>query len=80
MAQTKVIFRVFKNGEVIALFPEIKEQRGCIMSYMHIGQHGSADTGIVYDTRLAKEPEYRELHRELTAIGYSLKVCKKIMH
>ena len=80
MAQTKVVYRVFKNGEVIALFPEIKEQRGCIMSYMHTGQHGPADRAIVQDTKLAKSHQYMDLHRELLAIGYSLKVCKKIMH
>ena len=74
---TKVIFRKFKCGDVIALFPE--EVDGLyIWSYMHIGQHSTADYScVVNTTKLAKEPEYLELKKELESIGYNLKVYKK---
>ena len=76
----KVIFRKFKNGEVIALFPQEPATRfgwKC-MSYMHIGQHGSADPFIVNNTKPAMPYEYADLYNELKSIDYDdLKVCKK---
>ena len=45
----KVIFRKFKDGEIIALFPGLKwNNAGDICSYMHIGQHGGASPLLVY--------------------------------
>lgn len=76
--KTKVIFRRFRNGEVIALFPEIKERANEILSYMHIGQHGGATIDVVNITTLAKESEYKPLYNELTAIGYDLETRKRI--
>ena len=77
---TKVIFRKFKNGEVIALFPQEPATRDgweC-MSYMHVGQHGSADPNIVHDTKAAMPYEYADLYNELKSIGYDdLVVCKR---
>ena len=77
---TKVIFRKFKNGEVIALFPQEPATRDgweC-MSYMHVGQHGSADPFVVNHTKPAMPWEYSELYKELKSIGYNdLAVCKK---
>ena len=77
---TKVIFRKFKDGEVIALFPQEPATRNgweC-MSYMHVGQHGGADPMIVHETKPAKWDEFVELLEELQSIGYNdLKICKK---
>ena len=77
---TKVIFRKFKSGDVIALFPQEPATRNgweCV-SYMHVGQHGSADPMIVHGTKPAKWHEFVELLRELQSIGYDdLKLCKK---
>lgn len=75
---TKVVFRKFKDGEIIALFPEMKEHGGMIMSYMHVGQHGPASTAIVNDTKLATAQEFGPLFMELEAIGYRLAVRKRI--
>ena len=77
--KTKVIFRKFSNGEVLALFPEIVAVRiGYLcQSYIHVGQHGAADPSIVYRTKLAKPDEYKDLYKELTDIGYNLKVIKR---
>ena len=80
----KVVFRKFNNGEVIALFPEIKF--GCphyeIMSYMHIGQHGEVDHyAVVEQTTLATEEEYQALLNEIKSIyhDYDIKVMKKLV-
>lgn len=78
---TKVIFRKFRDGSVIALFPNIPwDNNGNIASYMHVGQHGGASHLIVADTKLAEKDEYAPLLRELKSLGYSnLKICKKIL-
>lgn len=79
--KTKTIFRKFKDGEVIALFPEIPsdlEGKYCD-SYMHIGQHGSANyLMLLDDTVLATPEEYAELKRELeTHYNYEIEVYQR---
>ena len=84
--KTKVIFRKFPDGDVIALFPEIAgtyEYWQDCLSYMHVGQHGSASVDLVQSTKLASETEYQDLYNELTAeypFGYDLKVCKRFTY
>ena len=77
---TKVIFRKFRNGEVIALFPQKPATASgweCL-SYMHVGQHGNADPFIVNNTKPAMPYEYADLYNELNSIGYNkLVVCKR---
>lgn len=70
---TKVVFRKWKNGYIIALFPDdVNPHDGTVTSYMHIGQHGAADyVGVIASTRPAREKEYRDLLAELKAIGYT---------
>lgn len=78
--KTKVIFRML-NNECIALFPEILGTNNpyTCLNYMHLGQHGSgiANTG---NTKPAKPHQYRELEKELTLLGYNLKVIKKFSY
>ena len=79
---TPVIFRKFKDNDIIALLPTIPGDMNpnTCESYMHIGQHGSADLGIIYDTKLAKQTEYDDLLQELESIGYEdLKVYSKVL-
>jgi hypothetical protein len=74
----KVIFRMFGDGQVIAFFPEIATDTlgyNC-QSYMHVGQHGAASPSLVASTKPAKEEDYQHLFKELTALGYDLKVVK----
>lgn len=78
---TRVVFRKWRDGDIIALFPDEPWSR-CdysTTSYMHAGQHGSADyAGVIADTRPAREDEYRDLLAELMAIGYTdLRVVKR---
>lgn len=76
---TTVIFRRFKGGEVIALFPyEIEDWNGAIMSYMHIGQHSAATLGLIDTTKLATPEQYAALQKELEGIGYVLDIRKRV--
>lgn len=83
--QTVVVFRKFKHIDaVIALFPYIEEgfryQPSYIhvLSYMHVGQHSSADYNhCIKTSRPATEDEYKELKKELESLGYNLKVRLK---
>lgn len=81
--KTKVIFRKFKNGDIIALFPELAgtfNPDSC-QSYMHIGQHGAAGSNIVQDTKPATDIEYATLQDELERdIGYDLQIIKKFTY
>lgn len=78
---TKVVFRKWENGDIIALFPDEPWDRSGYMtiSYMHIGQHGAADyAGVIASTRPAREDEYRDLLAELEQIGYeNLNIVKR---
>lgn len=76
---TKIIFRKWKdNGDIIALFPDLNYSNGCankgnIMSYMHVGQHGEASEAILRNRGLlvtATKEESADLLAELKRIGY----------
>lgn len=71
MKRTKVYFRVFPDGDVIALFPEIR-YGGYIASYQHIGQHCNANPSLIRELRTATRQERSELKEELESIGYNL--------
>ena len=70
----KVIFRKFKEGDVIALFPdEIWSNDGLITSYQHNGQHCGASRELIDDLESANESEYKDLESELiNSVGYQL--------
>lgn len=85
--QTSVIFRKYKSesghwkgGDVIALLiqePGTRDPNTCL-SYMSVGQHGSADPWmVIQETRPAEPHEYADLYDELVRIGYNLKVREK---
>lgn len=79
--KTTVIFRKWKNGEIIALFPYEIWNRSDITSYMHVGQHsGACYGGCIRETKLAKPNEYEPLKKELETIGYNLEVREKYNH
>ncbi len=74
---TKVVFRKFRDGSIIALFPEFKEKNG-VLSYMAVGQHGGADYNVIRATRPASPKEYSSLLNELQYIGYNVRICKRL--
>ena len=78
--RTIVVFRKFNGGgEIIALFPyEVNYPGGHCESYMHVGQHSSADYGCVVGmSKPATPKEYKALKEELERIGYELNIKKK---
>jgi hypothetical protein len=81
--KTKVIFRKFKDGEIVALFPEIftdtdEHNTNLIASYLQVGQHGDAEYNHVLGfTKLATPAEYQDLARELESIGYNLDIRQR---
>jgi hypothetical protein len=76
-----VIFRKFKEGDIIALFPSLPADLNYYhcTSYMHIGQHSSASIDIIGDTKPVTEQEYKPLYDELVNIVEydNLKVYRK---
>lgn len=76
---TKVIFKKFIEGDIIALFPnEIADPNNNIMSYQHIGQHGAASPDLLHGLEDAKPSEYNDLLKEIISIGYDdLKIDNK---
>ena len=77
--KTVVIFRKFKLGDVVALFPELLTSRSnngeqFILSYMHVGQHSDASPTLINSLSPATANEYRDLKNELISIGYDLEV------
>ncbi|MGD2065628.1 MAG: hypothetical protein PVI43_00480 [Candidatus Bathyarchaeota archaeon] len=68
---TKVVFRKFEEGDVIALFPEVPWSDQLISSYQHIGQHGGSSPELIEGLQVATEDEYSALLTELASLGYS---------
>lgn len=78
--KTKVIFRTFHTGDVIALFPEIPSDRRAhhCLSYQRIGQHGGASPDLSHCTRPSTPDEIEPLKSELVRIGYDLETRLKV--
>ncbi len=77
-----VIFRTFSNGDCIAMFPEIATDTMGYMcqSYMHVGQHSAANPNLVFCTTPSRPSEYKALFKELTELGYDLKIIKRFRY
>lgn len=78
--ETLTIFRKFPDGEIIAIFPEMREGNYMCGSYLHVGQHGAGHYHImIHRTEKASPQEYADLKEELESIGYNLKIRQKWM-
>ena len=79
--QQKVVFRVFKDGNIIALFPDDSYKYGSMyytVCYQHSGQHGSCDyQAVISITKPATEEQYRSLAKELKNMEYNLKIQQR---
>lgn len=76
----RAVFRKFSDGDIIALFPDVENSPGLIMSYMHLGQHSGADyLGVMSETVPASPKEYTPMLNELTRIGYNVTPLKKFV-
>ena len=82
--ETPIIFRKWKDADVIAIFPTIlgtMDAYTCQM-YEHVGQHGAGDPiGVIGKTSPAKPREYSALLKELHQRGYrGLKIYDRYQH
>lgn len=78
--KTGVIFRKYKDGRVIALFPERKKDHFTQPILSYFNHMYSVDTNyarVIKQTLPAREEDYAELYRELTAQDYDIKVITK---
>ena len=79
--KTAVVFRTYKkDGDVIALFPELPagSSRWYCLSYQSVGQHGPASCYIDPATRPSTKKEVETLSSELRKIGYDLTVKRRL--
>lgn len=76
MKPDRVIFRKFADGDVIAWLPDNPANPGKCDSYMHVGQHGEGEYPAA--TVPASPAEYAALLKELTAIGYKLRIVARL--
>ena len=81
--RTKVIFRQWPSGEVIALFPELAADMvgNLCMSYQRVGQHGSAlPFHVIKETEMVRmiSGETKDLFDELVSLGYDLDVRYRV--
>lgn len=75
---TRVVFRIYPAGDVIALLLDCTANPGHVLCYQHIGQHGEAVyAAVVEQTDLATETQYMPLLRELQRIGYALTIVAR---
>lgn len=77
--KTDVVFRKDKNGDITAYFPYVMANfKGDVVCYAHVGQHSSADyLYCIQKEKPARRIEYCYLKKELTNLGYNLRVIKK---
>jgi hypothetical protein len=77
--KTPIIFRKFKDGDIIAVFPDdIADLSGNVTMYQHQGQHGAGDYNqVMQQTKKATPKEYAKLNKELKSIGYKIKPVSK---
>lgn len=74
-----VQFRII-DDEVIAVFPYEIFSKTLTMGYSHIGQHGGCAWDINTFTKPASEEQYKDLLKELQAIGYDVNIIKRRNH
>lgn len=82
-----VTFRIERSGEfagtVTAVFPETygthEVEKGNVMCYSHVGQHGEASLRWYNATDIAKPEEYADLLRELRGIYENGKNAVKLV-
>ena len=67
MDELPIIFRKWPDGDVIAFFPTLvgTHDPNTCESYMHIGQHGAANTEHIHRLARATPEEYEDLLYEL---------------
>jgi hypothetical protein len=78
--KTRVIFKKFDEGDIIALFPELAGGMNpytTCESYMHVGQHGATSVELA-GLNPANPEEYASLKAELESLGYDLTIARRM--
>jgi hypothetical protein len=77
--KTKVIFRKYRGGTVIALFPEVPtDGMGELCVLQSLTVKNSVDGFKTFSNTLPASPyEYQELKEKLENMGYTLVICEK---
>lgn len=77
---TKVIFRKWNNGQIIALFPgEAADacEDHCSSFDKQCGHSAACCDSIILLSRPPSSDEYAELREALVRLGYSLKIARR---
>ena len=70
-----VVFRRFRDGDIIALLPTDSDRAGFCASFEHIGQHSEARYALVVRVTTPATPaEYADLKAELEGYPYHYKL------
>lgn len=81
MTKVKVIFRKYKNGNIVAIFPYIIWSNSFSTCFDDEGHSACDYHHIIKQTKPATEDEYKYRARLLyNFYGYDLKVIKKYNH
>ena len=77
--KTKVIFKKYYNGNIVAAFPQLIGTNSpfTMQCYEHVGQHYSGAESYLSILKPAKPQEYADLLTELQDIGYDVKVSHR---
>ena len=75
--KTRVIFKKFPDGEVVACLLDVPANRYCVVTYQHVGQHSEGDISTTASFSPANVGEYGSLQEELESMGYVLEIRKK---
>lgn len=74
---SRVVFKVCDDGDVVACLLDVPAMKHCVMSYMHVGQHGDAQMDWCAGLKTATPEQYEDLKAELESLGYLLRVLKR---
>ena len=75
--KTRVVFKIVA-GEVVAVLLDVPANKGKVMCYAHVGQHGEGMPSYFRRLRNAKPEEYKGLLSELDSMGYECEVIRSM--
>lgn len=73
---TRVLFKKFSDGDVIAFLLDNDVNPSRVDSYMHVGQHSEASEDLPSSLKACTVGEYSYLKEELESMGYLLQVVR----
>lgn len=81
MPKTKVLFRKYDGGKIVALFPRIassSDSKYC-HCYHDAGYHGAEiPEKVIGATVPANRKEFSKVQRELVKLGYKLRIAARM--